>query len=62
MTSIEHSACTVQLHQAHTNQYSPYMVHTDLSQFISAVQCLQQGVHVAGGSLVLETHIACVLP
>ena len=35
---------------------------TDLSQFISAVQRLQQGVHVAGGSLVLETHVACVLP
>ena len=50
---------TDQLHQHHIPHYR---VDTDLPQFVSAVQRLQQGVHVASGSLVLQTHVACVLP
>ena len=34
----------------------------DLSEVVGAIECLQERVHVAGGSLVLQTYIASVLP
>ncbi len=46
--------------QAHTQIH----VHTHvphLSQLVGAVQRLQEGVHIASGTLVLETNKASVL-
>ena len=37
-----------------------YIQYTYLTQFTSEVERLQEGVHVAGCSLILEANISCV--
>ncbi len=52
---ITHASPPIHTH-THVPNYDPY-----LSQFVGAVQRLKEGVHVASGTLVLETNKASVL-